>query len=71
MFTKVTKTNADVSKKTYSLRVTDVKNIVTTSIFFLKVEFEGELRISESNSLFVIPYIKLGHHQVLTTFFLV
>ena len=69
MFTKVTKTNADVSKKTYSLRVTDVKNIVTTSI--LKVEFEGELRISESNSLFVIPYIKLGHHQVLTTFCLV
>ena len=45
----MTKTNTDVSKKSYFLRVAAVKNIVTTSIVFLKVEFEGELRISESN----------------------
>ena len=55
-----------------------LRGLTKFRIFFLKVEYEGELQISESNLFHsyadgkkrikdkVIPYFKLGNHQVLT-----
>ena len=53
--------------------------LIKFKILFLKVEYEGELRISESNLFYltnadgkkemkekVIPYFKLRNHEVLT-----
>ena len=46
-------TNTETSEKNEFLWVVDIKNIIRDlmkfKIFFLKIKYEGELRISESN----------------------
>ena len=64
-----------------TLKTSLLQGLIKFKIFFLKVEYGGVLRISKSklfhstntdkkrNKEKVIPYFKLGNHQVLTIFF--
>ena len=66
-------TNAETSEKNEFIR-----DLMKFKIFFLKIKYEGELRISESNLFHsnnaggkkklrkVISYFIQGNHQVLT-----
>ena len=61
-----------------TLKTLSLRGLIRFKIFFLKVEYEEELRISKSNLFHstsaggktikekAIPYLKLGNYQVLT-----